>query len=166
MRTHLVAATTYDDDLTAHGTAYSYVVRAVSSGTPDFSSLDSPAASASADAVAPGAPGAPTGFYVDNRTPAADEISGTAEAGAMITVTRTLPSAAGPWTTTASGAGAYRLSVADVAGKGNAKITVSYSVTAADAAGNVSSAGYRLQRRSLGRRELTRLIRLISFRYS
>lgn len=80
------------------------------------------------------APGVPTASYVDNRN-VADAITGAAEGSATITATRTAPSAAGPYTAAAAGAGSYQVTV------GIAKnITVTYSVTATDAAGNVSAA--------------------------
>lgn len=79
------------------------------------------------------APGIPTAAYVDNRN-VADAITGAAEAGAAITATRTAPSAAGPYTTVATGAGSFTVTV------GIAKnVSVTYSVTATDAAGNVGA---------------------------
>jgi hypothetical protein len=84
------------------------------------------------------APGAPTATYTDNNNAAADQVSGTAEANAAITITETAPNAA-TFTTTASAGGAYAALVAAVPGKNNAKITVTYVVTATDAAGNTSA---------------------------
>jgi hypothetical protein len=93
-------------------------------------------ASASKDTVAPGAP---TASYTDqNNGP--DQIIGTAEANATVTATQTAPSASGPYTVTASGAGAYTLTVARVDGKNIAPVTVTYLVTATDAAGNTGAA--------------------------
>jgi hypothetical protein len=83
------------------------------------------------------APAAPSATYVDNNN-AADQITGNAEANAAITATETAPSA-GTFSTTASSGGAYACTVATVNGKNNAKITVTYVVTATDAAGNTSS---------------------------
>ncbi len=80
------------------------------------------------------APGIPTASYVDNRN-VADSITGAAEGSASITATRTAPSAAGPYTAVAAAGGSYAVTV------GIAKaITVTYSVTAMDAAGNVGAA--------------------------
>ena len=86
------------------------------------------------DAAAPAAPGA---TYTDNNN-AADQISGTAEANASITITQTAPNAA-TFGTTATAGGTYSANVATVNGKSSAKITVTYVVTATDAAGNTSA---------------------------
>jgi hypothetical protein len=84
------------------------------------------------------APGAPTANYTDNNN-AADQVAGSAEANASITVTKTnAPTAT--YTTTADGAGAYSVLVSVVNGKNNAPISVTYTVTARDAAGNTSGA--------------------------
>jgi len=241
-----LAGTSYTDTAMTDGTAYSYRVRSVSSGTPTLESLDSPTASASADATAPAqptsvqlangggqgsqfinlgnrasvsvavqlaggslstdtvtvtvsngaqsvsrtapatagagtrtvagldttaladgtavvsasvtdaagnvstattstapkdtvAPGAPAAAYVDQRN-RTDQITGTAEANATVMATQTAPTASGPYTAAASGAGAYTLDVAQTDGRVNAPITVTYLVTATDAAGNTSAA--------------------------
>jgi hypothetical protein len=84
------------------------------------------------------APGAPTATYTDNNN-AADQISGSAEANTAITITETAP-AANTYTTAASAGGTYSRLVDTVNGKSSAKITVTYLVTATDAAGNVSAA--------------------------
>jgi hypothetical protein len=83
------------------------------------------------------APAAPSATYTDNNN-AADQISGTAEANAAIAITQTAPGSAS-FATTASGSGAYSSLVSAVNGKNSAKITVTYVVTATDAAGNTSS---------------------------
>jgi hypothetical protein len=85
------------------------------------------------------APGAPSGTYTDNNNTTPDAISGTAEAGASITATRTNPTPTISFSTTATG-GAYSLQVAATAGKPNAPIAVTYVITAQDAAGNTSGA--------------------------
>lgn len=92
-------------------------------------------ASAPKDTVAPAAPSA---TYVDNRK-AVDGITGGAEANSLVTATQTVPSASGPYTATASGAGAYTLVVARTDGSPGQPVTVTYLVTATDAAGNVSA---------------------------
>lgn len=80
------------------------------------------------------APGMPTATYVDDRN-VADSITGTAEGSATITATRTAPSGAGPYAAVAAAAGSYTVTV------GIAKnVTVTYSVTATDAAGNTGAA--------------------------
>jgi hypothetical protein len=92
--------------------------------------------SAPKDTVAPGLPSA---TYVDMRN-RDDEITGTAEAGATMSALQTAPSSSGPYAGSASGAGAYTLTVARTGGKRNQPITVVYLVTATDAAGNTSAA--------------------------
>ena len=86
------------------------------------------------------APGAPTASYVDRIGSQTDRITGTSEASATITATRTVPSPAGPYTTTAAGGGTYTVNVAAVAGSPSSPISVTYLVTATDAAGNVGAA--------------------------
>src|SRR6266576_758966 len=238
-------ALTYSDTATVDGTAYTYKINAVSSGTPVLTSLDSTTVSVTADATAPGqatsitltngggagsayvnsgnsssiniavalpagslttdvvqltatvggtvtathagsagagtvnfngvnvsglgdgtlslsvistdlagnvssvrtvtvtkdtvAPGAPTASYTDNNN-VADDVTGTAEANASISVTKTAPAPTTGFSTTASGAGSYSVTVAIVNGKPNTPISVTYTVTATDAAGNTSSA--------------------------
>jgi hypothetical protein len=242
----LLTTLTYSDTSTADGTAYTYKVKAVSSGTPVLMSIDSPTVNATADATAPGqpsgivlangggagnayinaanvgnvsisvnlsasslttdtvqltvshggtvtashagtagagtitftglnlaslgdgsvsisvtstdlagnvstagsatvtkdtvAPGAPTGNYTDNNNASADQVSGTAEANASITVTKIVPGPTTTYNTTASGAGAYNVLVAAIAGKPNPPTAVTYTITATDAAGNTSAA--------------------------
>jgi hypothetical protein len=84
------------------------------------------------------APGAPTASYTDNNN-AADGVSGTAEANASISITKTAPAPTTGYPTTANGAGSYSVAVATVNGKPNPPISVTYTVTATDAAGNTSS---------------------------
>jgi len=244
--TSLVTGTSWTDTSSTNGTQYSYRVRAVSSGTPSFTSLDSPSATARADSTAPSrpsavlfangggqgnayinlanrasvsvtvtlpstslpadtvnvtisrsgvsvtksapapngagqititgidttavpdgsvtiaatasdaagntsstrsitvtkdtaAPNAPTATY-DDRDNQNDRITGTCEASATITATRTVPSAAGPYTATATTGGTYTVTVARVDGETWSPITVTYLVTATDRAGNMSAA--------------------------
>lgn len=124
-------ALAYEDAATVDGRTYAYAVRAVSSGSPAFSSLPSPEAQATADATAPPAP---TAAYVDSRD-APDEIAGTAEAGATVRAVQTAPAASGPYAAAASAAGTYRVAVAAAA----RNTAVTYTVTARDAAGNTSA---------------------------
>ena len=83
------------------------------------------------------APAAPSASYTDNHN-TADQIAGTAEANAAITVTKTSPLPTATFPVTASGSGAYGVSVAVVNGTHNSPISVTYTVTATDAAGNTS----------------------------
>jgi hypothetical protein len=238
------AGLTYTDTATVDGTTYTYMIRATSSGTPTLQSVDSPTATATADATPPGqptsvslangggaggayinsansgsisvsvglaansltgdvvsvtlsggsgsvtktaagtngagtitvtginasglgdggvtisvastdaagnvsatrstgvtkdtaAPGAPAASYIDNNN-AADQITGTAEGNASVTATMTV-GGSGAYTTTAAADGSYTVTVATINGKNNAPKTVTYVVTATDAAGNVSS---------------------------
>ena len=238
------AALTYSDTATVDGTAYTYKIHAVSSGTPVLDSLDSTIVSVTADATAPGqatsitltngggagsayvnsansssisvavalpagslttdvvqltatlggtvttthagspgagtvnfnginvsglgdgtltlsaistdlagnvsavrtvtvtkdtvAPGAPTASYTDNNN-VADVVAGTAEANASISVTKTAPAPTAGYAANANGAGSYSATVAIVNGKPNPPISVTYAVTATDAAGNTSA---------------------------
>ncbi len=84
------------------------------------------------------APGAPTAAYTDNNN-AADVITGAAQANAAVTVTKTAPVPTGSYSTTATGAGAYTVTVATVNGKVSTPISVTYTITATDAAGNTSA---------------------------
>jgi hypothetical protein len=84
------------------------------------------------------APAAPTAAYTDNNN-AADVVAGTAEANASITVAKTAPAPTAGFGTTANGAGSYSVAVAIVNGKPNPPISVTYAVSATDAAGNTSS---------------------------
>jgi hypothetical protein len=86
------------------------------------------------------APGAPTAGYTDNNNNTPDVISGTAEAGAAITATRTVPTPTTSFSTTATGASSYSLPVAPTNGKPSAPIAVTYVITAQDGAGNTSAA--------------------------
>jgi hypothetical protein len=85
------------------------------------------------------APAAPTAVYTDNNN-AADVITGSAEASASISIAKILPLPTASFSGTANGSGAYTVTVATVNGKNNAQISVSYTITATDAAGNTSGA--------------------------
>ncbi len=87
------------------------------------------------DTIAP-ALGTPT--YTDNNNSTPDVISGAAEANASISITKTAPTPTANYSTTATG-GTYTVNVAAINGKPNAPISVSYSISATDAAGNTSS---------------------------
>jgi large repetitive protein len=116
-------------------------VSGLGDGTVTMSAISTDAAgnvSATQSSSAPkdtAAPAAPTASYVDNSGTAADQITGTAEANATISITGT--SSAGG---SANGAGAFTINVAAKNGSGGHPISVSYSVTATDAAGNTSGA--------------------------
>jgi hypothetical protein len=86
------------------------------------------------------APGAPTGTYSDSNNAIADVIVGTAEAGATVSATQTLPSASGPYATVAAAGGTYTLNVFGTNGKPPTPIAVRYLITATDLAGNTGAA--------------------------
>lgn len=86
--------------------------------------------SAPKDTVAPAAPSA---SYVDNSGTTADQITGTAEANASISISGT-----GSYGGSANGSGAFTIAVAATHGSNGHPVNVSYSVTATDAAGNTS----------------------------
>ena len=65
----------------------------------------------------------------------ADEITGVAEANASLVANQTAPSASGPYSATADAAGSFTITVAVLK-----HLTVTYVVTATDAAGNASAA--------------------------
>jgi large repetitive protein len=88
--------------------------------------------SAPKDTVAPAAPNA---SYVDNNNTTADQITGSAEANASISISGT-----GSYGGTANGAGAFTIAVAATHGTNGHPINLSFSVTATDAAGNTSGA--------------------------
>jgi hypothetical protein len=237
-------ALTYSDTATVDGTAYTYKIHAVSSGTPVLDSLDSPTVNVTADATAPGqvtsitlangggnggayvnsanaasvsisvalpagslttdtvqltltqggtvtsthagsagagtitfngldvaglsdgtvtisatstdlagnvssvktvtvtkdtvAPGAPSAVYTDNAH-AADQVAGSAEANSSITVTKTSPAPTASYPTTAAGNGSYSVLVATVNGTPASPLSVTYTISATDAAGNTSA---------------------------
>jgi hypothetical protein len=84
------------------------------------------------------APGAPTAVYTD-KVHSADQVAGLAEANASISVNKTSAPTAS-FSTTAAGDGSYSVLVATTSGTNPAPISVTYTVTATDAAGNTSAA--------------------------
>jgi hypothetical protein len=84
------------------------------------------------------APGAPSANYTDNNNNSADVVFGTAEANASISVTKT-SAPTGSYSTTANASGAYTVNVYGTNGKPSTPITVTYTITATDAAGNTSA---------------------------
>jgi hypothetical protein len=89
------------------------------------------------------APAAPTGLsYGDSN--GADHVKGTAEANSIVSAVRTTPSCTGGCgvfsATLTGGATTFDISVDRNNGSTSSPLSVTYSVTAADAAGNVSSA--------------------------
>lgn len=145
-----LTGTTYSDTSTVDGTAYTYKINAVTSGTPLLTSLDSSTVNATADATAPGAPttvalanGGGTGnAYVNAANAASLSVSVTLPAGSLTTdtVTLTLSKGGSSVVTThagTNGAGTFTVSGLNVAGFGDGALTISASST--DAAGNIGA---------------------------
>ncbi len=148
-----VVGTAYTDSGT-NGTAYTYRVRALSTGSPALQSLDSTTATATADSVAPSQPSSVTlangggsgnayinlanrssisvGVGVPSSAVASDTLTVTLSIGSQ-SVTKTSASRTGSGTVTVTGINASTL----------ADGTVTISVTARDVAGNVSTARTR-----------------------
>jgi hypothetical protein len=84
------------------------------------------------------APGAPSANYTDNNNNTADVVFGTAEANASISVTKT-SAPTGSYSTSANSSGAYTVNVYGTNGKPATPVTVTYTITATDAAGNTSA---------------------------
>jgi hypothetical protein len=149
-----VVGTAYTDTGTTNGTAYTYRLRALSTGSPALQSLDSTTATATADNVAPAQPSSVTlangggsgsayinlanrasvsvGVGVPSSAVASDTLTVTLSIGSQ-SVTKTSASRLGSGTVTVTGINATSL------GDG----TVTISATARDVAGNVSAARTR-----------------------
>ena len=83
------------------------------------------------------APGAPTAVYTD-KVHTADQVAGAAEPNASISIDKTTAPTAS-FSTTAAADGSYSMLVATVNGTNPAPISVTYTITATDAAGNTSA---------------------------
>ncbi len=145
-----LTGTSYSDTSTVDGTAYTYKIDAVTSGTPLLTSLDSTTVNATADATAPGAPssvalanGGGTGnAYVNAANASSLSVSVTLPAGSLTTDTVTLTISRGGSSVVAThagtnGAGTFTVSGLTVAGLGDGALTISASST--DVAGNVGA---------------------------
>jgi len=143
-----LAGTSYDDTATADGTTYSYVVRAVSSGSPALDSVDSPIATATADATAPTAPtaavlngGGSGGNWINagNKTSVSVSVTLPSSSAAADTVNVTLSDGSHSVSgTAAASAGAGTVVVAGLNASTLNDGSVTISATAVDAAGNSS----------------------------
>ena len=143
------AALTYSDTTTVDGTAYTYKIHAVSSGTPVLDSLDSPTVGVTADATAPGQAtsitltnGGGTGSaYVNSANASSISVAVALPAGSLTTDVVTLSATLGGTVTTthagSAGAGTVNFTGINVAGLGDGALTL--SVISTDLAGNVSS---------------------------
>ena len=145
-----LAGTTYTDATGVEGTAYTYKVRAISSGAVALESPDSPLASATPDATAPTLPGAvqlvngggQANQYINlaNRTSVSIAVTLPASSAASDVVTVTLRNGAQSVSKTAPAtAGAGTVTVGGLDATSLADGTITIEATAADAAGNVSA---------------------------
>src|SRR5436190_13913100 len=143
-----LTGTAYSDTATADGTAYTYKLTAVSSGSPLLTSIDSSTVTATADATPPGAPtavalvngGGNGGAYVNGGNAGSLSISVTLPAGSLTTdVVRLTVSNGGSVSATKAGpagAGTITFTGVSVSGLGDGTLTISANST--DLAGNTS----------------------------
>jgi large repetitive protein len=147
----LLTTLTYSDTSTVDGTAYTYKVKAVSSGTPVLTSVDSATVTATADATAPGQPsgivlanGGGTGnAYINAANAGSISISVNLPANSLTTDTVQLTASRGASVSAShagsAGAGTITFTGLNLTGLGDGSVTI--SVTSTDLAGNVSTAG-------------------------
>ncbi len=139
----------YSDTATVDGTSYTYKIRAVSSATPALESLDSPTATAVADATPPGKPSSVTltngggagSAYINRGNVSSVNVSVALASGWLSTDTVTLTLSNGATTVTKTAnpsSGTVTFNGIDVSSLGDGTVTM--SVTSTDAAGNVSAA--------------------------
>src|SRR3954451_9836401 len=133
-----LTGTTYSDTATVDGTAYTYKLTAVTSGSPLLTSVDSSTVTGTADATAPGAPtsvslangGGPGNAYVNAANAGSVSVSIGLPAGstATDTVKLTISNGAGNVVATRSGtagAGTITLSGLNLASLGDGPVTMS-----------------------------------------
>ena len=142
-------ALTYSDTATVDGTAYTYKIHAVSSGTPVLDSLDSTTVSVTADATAPGQAtsitltngGGAGSAYVNSGNSSSISIAVALPAGSLATDVAQLTATLGGTVTTtragSAGAGTVNFNGINVSGLGDGSLTL--SVISTDLAGNVST---------------------------
>src|SRR5438034_679240 len=142
-------ALTYSDTATVDGTAYTYKINSVSSGTPVLSSLGSTTATVTADATAPGQAtsitltngGGNGGAYVNSANSSGISIAVALPAGSLTTDVVQLTATLGGTVTTphagSAGPGTVNFNGINVSGLGDGGLTL--SVISTDLAGNVSS---------------------------
>jgi hypothetical protein len=140
----------YSDTATVDGTAYTYKINAVTSGTPLLTSLDSSTVTATADATPPGVPstialangGGNGNAYVNAANAGSLSVSVTLPAGSLATdvVKLTISNGANSITATkagSAGAGTITFTGLNVSGLGDGTLTLSANST--DLAGNIST---------------------------
>jgi hypothetical protein len=143
-------ALTYSDTATVDGTAYTYKIHGVSSGTPVLDSVDSMTVTVTADATAPGQAtsialangGGNGGAYVNAANASSVSISVALPAGSLATDTVLLTITGGGTVTSvragSTGAGVVTFSGLNLSGLADGALTV--TVISTDLAGNVSAA--------------------------
>lgn len=144
------AALAYSDTATVDGTAYTYRIRAVSSGTPVLDSLDSTTVVVTADATPPGQAtsitlangGGSGGAYVNASNAAGVSITVALPSGSLTTdVVQLTATQGGTVTATRAGsAGAGSITFAGLNLSGLSDGAVTLTVISTDLAGNVSAA--------------------------
>lgn len=147
----ILSTLTYSDTSTVDGTAYTYKVKAVSSGTPVLMSVDSPTVNATADATAPGQPsgivlangGGAGNAYINAANAGSISISVNLAANSLTSDTVQITVSRGASVTAShagsSGAGTITFTGLNLSSLGDGAVTISVSST--DLAGNVSTAG-------------------------
>lgn len=146
-----VTATSYVDTATVDGTAYTYKIRAVSSGTPTLESVDSTLATAKADATPPGQPaslalangGGSGNAYIDSANRGSISVAVGLAANSLTSdlVTVTLSDGANTATAVAAGSnGAGTITVSGINAGTLGDGTITITATSVDLAGNVSTA--------------------------
>jgi large repetitive protein len=147
----VLSTLTYSDTSTVDGTAYTYKVKAVSSGTPVLTSVDSPTVNATADATAPGQPsgivlangGGAGNAYINAANASSISISVNLSANSLTSDTVQITVSHGASVNAShagsSGAGTITFTGLNLSSLGDGAVTI--SVTSTDLAGNVSTAG-------------------------
>jgi hypothetical protein len=143
------AGLTYSDTATVDGTAYTYTIHAVSSGTPILDSVDSPTVAVTADATPPGQAtsislangGGAGGAYINSSNASNVSVNVALPAGSLTTDVVQLTVAHGNTVTAthagSAGAGTITFNGLNLSGLGDGGVT--FTVISTDLAGNVST---------------------------
>jgi hypothetical protein len=144
------AGLTYSDTATVDGTAYTYKIHAVSSGTPILDSVDSTTVNVTADATAPGQAssislangGGAGGAYINAGNASNISVNVALPAGSLTTDVVQLTVTRGSTVTAthagSAGAGTITFNGLNLAGMSDGAVT--FTVISTDLAGNVSTA--------------------------
>ena len=149
-----VTGTSYTDTGTSNGTAYTYRLRALSTGSPALQSLDSSTATATADSAAPATPSSVTlangggsgNAYINLANRASISVGVTVPSSALASDTLTVTLTSGSQsvsTTSPSRTGSGTVTVTGINATSLPDGTVTISVRARDVAGNISGARTR-----------------------